>query len=56
LGAVDEQLIAEGRLARLERPDQVQLVKRHASPEVPERVRRDPELLVELLSRPANIA
>ena len=28
LGAVDERLIAEGRLARLERPDQVQLVKR----------------------------
>src|SRR6202043_1150646 len=28
LGAVDEQLIAEGRLAQLTDPDQVQLVKR----------------------------
>ena len=28
LGAVDEQLIAEGRLRRLQSPDQVQLVKR----------------------------
>jgi predicted glycosyltransferase len=60
LGAVDEQLIAEGRLARLERPEQVRLAKRvkesdptHPCAEV-DRVRRDPELLVELLSRPAN--
>jgi uncharacterized protein len=53
---VDEQLIAEGRLARLERPDQVQLVKRDAITGPDERVRRDPELLVELLSRPANLA
>jgi predicted glycosyltransferase len=56
LGAVDEQLIAEGRLARLERPDQVVLVKREATASADERVRRDPELLVELLSRPANRA
>jgi uncharacterized protein len=54
LGAVDERLIAEGRLARLERPEQVQLVKRPASTTATERVRRDPELLVELLSRPLN--
>ncbi|MGH2896134.1 MAG: DUF354 domain-containing protein [Solirubrobacteraceae bacterium] len=60
LGAVDEQLIAAGRLARLERPEQVQLVKRRpadpaTAPAQPaERVRRDPELLVELLSRPAH--
>ena len=56
LGAVDEQLIAEGRLARLERPEQVRLVKRdtQSEPAGPDRVRRDPELLVELLSRPAN--
>ncbi len=32
LGAVDEQLIAEGRLARLERPEQVALVKRDPAP------------------------
>jgi uncharacterized protein len=59
LGAVDERLIAEGRLARLEHPDQVQLVKRMSgggSADADERVRRDPELLVELLSRPANRA
>jgi predicted glycosyltransferase len=56
LGAVDEQLIAEGRLARLERPEQVQLAKRdpQSDPAQPDRVRRDPELLVELLSRPAD--
>jgi predicted glycosyltransferase len=60
LGAVDERLIADGRLARLERPDQVTLAKRaDADPTAglrAERVRRDPELLVELLSRPANPA
>ncbi|MFZ1995538.1 MAG: DUF354 domain-containing protein [Solirubrobacteraceae bacterium] len=57
LGAVDEQLIAEGRLARLEHPEQVWLVKRHgvtAPGHRADRVRRDPELLVELLSRPAK--
>ena len=54
LGAVDERLIAEGRLARLERPDQVELVKRETPASAGERVRRDPGLLVELLSRPAN--
>jgi uncharacterized protein len=47
LGAVDEQLIAEGRLRRLSDPDQVVLERR---PETsPERVRRDPNLLVKLL-------
>jgi uncharacterized protein len=60
LGAVDERLIAEGRMARLDRPDQVQLVKREESdparPSAGERVRREPELLVEMLSRPANRA
>jgi uncharacterized protein len=60
LGAVDEQLIAEGRLAQLQRPDQVQLVKRDRgtdpadTAQSAERVRRDPEVLVELLSRPAR--
>jgi hypothetical protein len=56
LGAVDERLIAEGRLARLERPEQVELVKRDVPASATERLRRDPELLVELLSRPANRA
>jgi predicted glycosyltransferase len=59
LGAVDEGLIAAGRLARLQSPDQVHLAKRDPADAAPghlrqERVRRDPELLVELLSRPAG--
>jgi uncharacterized protein len=60
LGAVDEQLIAEGRLAQLQRPEEVQLVKRDRqtnpadAADPAERVRRDPEVLVELLSRPAR--
>jgi hypothetical protein len=60
LGAVDEQLIAQGRLARLERPEQVALVKRDpqsdAARAMAERVRRDPQVLVDLLSRPVNLA
>ena len=57
LGAVDEQLIAQGRLARLERPEQVALVKREpAAAGAFERVRRDPQVLVDLLSRPVNLA
>ncbi len=56
-GAVDEQLIAEGRLRRLERAEDVRLVKRapsgDADPGRP-RVRRDPELLVDLLTTPLN--
>jgi predicted glycosyltransferase len=51
-GAVDERLIAEGRLHRLHSSDQVALVKRTASPDGAERVRRDPELLVRLLTAP----
>jgi predicted glycosyltransferase len=47
LGAVDEQLIAQGRLRKLESPDQIELVKRTTG--AAERTRRDPELLVRLL-------
>jgi predicted glycosyltransferase len=47
LGAVDERLIAEGRMQRLERPEQVELRKRARA--VGERVRRDPGVLVALL-------
>jgi hypothetical protein len=47
LGAVDEQLIAEGRLRLLKRPDQVVLRKRE--PGSTERIRRDPAVLVALL-------
>jgi uncharacterized protein len=56
LGAVDERLIAEGRLARLERPDQVQLVKRPpeaAAGDAAQRIRRDPGVLADLLCAPA---
>ena len=51
LGAVDERLIAEGRLRMLTSADEVVLAKREAS--VHERVRRDPALLAGLLTRPA---
>ncbi len=51
LGAVDERLIAEGRLRRLIAADQVELVKRGDTPG-PARIRRDPEILVGLLSSP----
>ena len=51
-GAVDERLIAEGRLRRLERPEQLELTKRIATADA-ERVRRDPAVLVDLLCSPA---
>jgi hypothetical protein len=54
LGAVDERLIADGRLLRLQSADQVQLAKRAPGAGVADRVRRDPGVLVDLLSRPAN--
>jgi uncharacterized protein len=54
LGAVDEQLIAQGRLARLQSTDQVRLVKRDSGATSADRVRRDPQVLVDLLSRPAR--
>jgi len=56
LGAVDERLIAEGRLRRLERPEDVTVTRRDRSGPVPARIRRDPEaftdLLVDGLARP----
>jgi predicted glycosyltransferase len=52
-GAVDERLIAEGRLRRLERPEQLELTKRPAGAGA-ERVRRDPALLADLLSAPVG--
>jgi predicted glycosyltransferase len=54
LGAVDERLIAEGRLQVLERADDVQLAKRPAEARGAQRVRRDPALLAQLLARPAS--
>jgi predicted glycosyltransferase len=47
LGAVDEQLIRDGRLRKLSSPDELSIVKRPAA--ASERNRRDPALLVELL-------
>jgi uncharacterized protein len=48
LGAVDERLIAEGRLRRLGDADELDLAKRVLGP-ASARVRRDPRVLVELL-------
>lgn len=50
LGAVDERLVAEGRMHRLERAEDLPLAKREAP--APERIRRDPQLLVDLLCSP----
>ncbi len=50
LGAVDERLIADGRLAQLTDPAQVVLAKRESGHRS-DRVRRDPAQLVALLQR-----
>ena len=51
LGAVDERLIAEGRLRKLRDPSQIDLKKR--PPTTPHaRIRRDPRVLVDLLLSP----
>jgi predicted glycosyltransferase len=52
LGAVDERLIAEGRLKRLERADDLVLTKRATGGG--ERVRRDPAQLADLLLKPVS--
>ena len=57
LGAVDERLIAEGRLRRLERAEDVRLRAPRPGRRPParaERVRRDPALLAELLTAPVR--
>jgi uncharacterized protein len=51
-GAVDEQLIAEGRLKRLERAEELVLDKRTAGTSA--RVRRDPAVLADLLLKPLS--
>jgi predicted glycosyltransferase len=53
LGAVDERLIADGRLKVLERAEDIVLAKRAPGERAAERIRRDPALLAELLARPA---
>jgi predicted glycosyltransferase len=54
LGAVDAGLIAAGRLRMLESVEQIELVKRERAAGADARVRRDPALLGELLTRPAR--
>jgi uncharacterized protein len=49
LGAVDERLIAEGRLRRLSEPDELVVVKRDGVNRAGERIRRDPRVLADLL-------
>jgi uncharacterized protein len=49
LGAVDERLMADGRLRRLDDPEQLRLVKRDATGDDIHRVRRDPQVLADLL-------
>jgi predicted glycosyltransferase len=50
LGAVDEGLIAQGRLRRLRSAEQVELIKRPGEDRSAEpRIRRDPALMVDLL-------
>jgi predicted glycosyltransferase len=51
LGAVDERLIAAGRLRMLERADDVVLEKRPPGAASADRIRRDPAVLAGLLAR-----
>jgi predicted glycosyltransferase len=51
LGAVDRRLIGEGRLRRLERPEDVELRRRERGPAPP---LRDPEALIDLILEPAR--
>jgi predicted glycosyltransferase len=51
LGAVDEQLIADGRLRRLERPEDAELAKRSPGADR-DRTRRDPGVFTDLLLSP----
>jgi len=48
MGAVDERLIAEGRLRKLERAEDVVLERRCGCAARPPRVRRDPEIFADL--------
>jgi hypothetical protein len=56
LGAVDEQLIAEGRLKLLRDPAEV-VVEKRAAPAAgaaPDRIRRDPRDFTRLLASPVS--
>jgi len=54
LGAVDEGLIAEGRLQRLTDPGGFEVIKRRDEAGASERVRRDPAVLTDLLCAPRH--
>jgi predicted glycosyltransferase len=56
LGAVDERLIADGRLRRLTRAEDVVVEKRAQGAGSGERVRRDPGVIVEMLLSGARAA
>ena len=51
-GAVDEALIAQGRLKRLTRPEDIVIERRRDAGPAPPRIRRDPALLTDLLCTP----
>ncbi len=53
-GAVEDALVAAGRMRRLTSVDQIELVKRPAGARATERVRRDPRVLGDLLLSPAR--
>jgi uncharacterized protein len=55
-GAVDERLIAEGRLRRLTSPDELQIVTRADRRATNNRVRRDPGVLAEKLIGAATLS
>jgi uncharacterized protein len=54
MGAVDEHLIADGRLRKLTSADEVIVTKRPEGPRGLQRIRRNPQLLVDLLIAPAK--
>jgi predicted glycosyltransferase len=59
LGAVDERLIAEGRLRRLESPEQAVVARRDPAAvsgagRGAERIRRDPAVFTQLLCAPVG--
>jgi predicted glycosyltransferase len=54
LGAVDERLIAEGRLRRLDRAEDVVLERRDRGAGPSTRIRRDPDVLADLMLAPVG--
>jgi predicted glycosyltransferase len=54
LGAVDERLIAEGRLLRLTRAEDVTVARRDHDAPAAARIRRDPEQFTDLMLAPVD--